>query len=166
MSAETLVQTLRRFRDKRLLVDTNLLLLYFVGGVRRDLIKSFKRTASFGERDFILLARIIHFFRRVATTPHVLTEVSNLLSQRGEPERSALLRFVANSIQRWREHSPPSRQLVQRDCFLRFGLTDTAITEVSLLSCLVLTDDRALAGFLTKRGGEVLCFQDLQAACL
>ncbi|HUZ07842.1 MAG TPA: hypothetical protein VMV89_10200, partial [Candidatus Paceibacterota bacterium] len=60
MNAEALDRRLQGFRSKRLrlLVDTNLLLLYFVGGFRRELIRSFNRTSKFSEADFILLDQI------------------------------------------------------------------------------------------------------------
>lgn len=169
MNADALVRTLQTFRAKRLglLVDTNLLLLYLIGGLRRELIRSFKRTSNFSEAEFLLLAQIItHFNRSVTTTPHILTEVSNFLSQHHEPERSALLKFLGDSISSWNEEQPAAKQLVRRDFFPRFGLTDTGIVDVSRSSFLVLTNERALAGFLTKRNIAVLNFQDLKSLCL
>ena len=169
MNADALVRRLQAFRSKKLglLVDTNLLLLYFVGGFRRGLIHSFNRTSGFSEADFLLLAQIIyHFNQRVTTTPHILTEVSNFLSQHREPERSALLKFLGDSIKAWNEERPAARQLARFDYFPKFGLTDTGIVDVSKTSCFVLTNEWRLSGFLAKRNTAVLHFQELQTLCL
>lgn len=169
MNAEALVRKLQTFRSKKLglLVDTNLLLLYFIGGFRLGLIRSFSRTSEFSEADFRLLAQIIyHFNHRIATTPHILTEVSNFLGQHHEPERSALLKFLGDSIKAWNEERPVARQLARFDFFPKFGLTDTGIVDVSRSSCLVLTNEWPLSGFLAKRNIAVLHFQELQTLCL
>jgi hypothetical protein len=168
MNADALASRLQIFRSKRLrlLVDTNLLLLYFVGGFRRELIRSFKRTHEFSEDDFVLLAQIMHYFGRVTTTPHILTEVSNFLSQHHEPERSALLKFLGDSIVNWNEENLPAKRLVRACYFPRFGLTDAGIIDVSQTSYLVLTNERPLVGFLTQRKSSVLHFQELQTLCL
>lgn len=41
-----------RYRQKGILVDTNILLLWFVGAVNRDRISQFKRTQKFSPEDF------------------------------------------------------------------------------------------------------------------
>jgi hypothetical protein len=169
MNAEALVRKLQSFRSKNLglLVDTNLLLFYFIGGFRRGLIRSFSRTSEFSEADFLLLAQIIyHFNQRITTTSHILTEVSNFLSRHREPERSALLKFVGDSIKAWNEERPAAKQLARFDYFPKFGLTDTGIVDVSKNSCLVLTNEWPLSGFLAKRNIAVLHFQELQTLCL
>ena len=69
------------YRWEGLLIDSNLLLLLFVGLRDRDRIQKFKRTAQFTIRDFERLAAFIRRFKEVVTTPSILTEVSNLLGQ-------------------------------------------------------------------------------------
>lgn len=69
-----------------LLVDTNLLLVYFVGnydyatGYR--LINRSRYTKGIYEPgDFEILDALLNRFRNRITTPHVLAEVSNLIKQ-------------------------------------------------------------------------------------
>lgn len=67
------------YRTEGVLVDTNLLLLYVVGVYEPHRIERFKRTSTFTTEDFELLKRLLGHFETVATTPPVLTEVSNFL---------------------------------------------------------------------------------------
>lgn len=69
-----------RHRRTGVLVDTNLLLLFFVGGYDRSLVERFRRTADrFVAPDFDTLSALLMSFERIVTTPHILTETSNLL---------------------------------------------------------------------------------------
>jgi hypothetical protein len=72
---------LARYRTAGVLVDTNLLLVYFVGAFDPALIPKFKRTRMYTLEDHPLLVRVLGFFEKVVTTPHILTEVSNLAGQ-------------------------------------------------------------------------------------
>jgi len=70
-------QMIQRHRQSGVLVDTNLLLLYFVGLLRPEQITQFKRTSTFSISDFELLSRLLGEFARVLTTPNILTEVNH-----------------------------------------------------------------------------------------
>jgi hypothetical protein len=63
---------LARFASRGLLIDTNILLLYFVGNHDRSLISRFKRTNNFIESDYELLLALLSCVRLVVTTPHIL----------------------------------------------------------------------------------------------
>ncbi len=165
MNAKLLVQQIQRYHNRTLLIDTNLLLLFFVGSFRPDLIKSFKRMSEYSLQDFEILEALLLKFKRFSTTPHILTEVSNFMGQRGEPERSEMRCYLAKSIQAWHETNASSKTLALTSCFPQFGLTDAAIADLVPGTCLVLTDDDPLAGLLKKRGSDVIRFSDLQKGC-
>ena len=166
MNLQMLVRQIQRYRSRELLIDTNLLLLYFVGAFRPDRIRSFKRTSGYTVDDFALLEKVICGFKRMTTTPHILTEVSNLMGQCEEPLRSDLRGWLSAAIQGWRETSTTSRTLAKAPHFPRFGLTDTAIADLEPASCLILTADRPLAGLLAAKGLAVIRFSDLQSIYL
>jgi hypothetical protein len=65
-----------RYRQKGVLVDTNILLLYFVGATNRERISRFNRTQNFIPEDYDLLLQVLGYFQTIATTPNILTEVS------------------------------------------------------------------------------------------
>jgi rRNA-processing protein FCF1 len=140
-STEPLVS---RYASRGVLVDTNVLLLYFVGRFRRERIRSFKRTSQFTERDFDRLARLLSPFARIVTTPNVLSEVSNLSGQLGDPEKTRYFRQFAREIAVLDERYVESTAASQDDCFSRLGLTDSAILRLAKDRFLVLTADAGL----------------------
>ncbi len=91
-------ELLSQYSPKGLLVDTNILLLYFVGQTNQERIQKFKRTQQFNLDDCELLVSILSKFSKIVTTPNILTEVSNLLNQLGEPERTQSFKLFANLI--------------------------------------------------------------------
>jgi len=72
------LQLIHKHRGRGLLVETNLLLLYLIGRTNQNQISKFKRTQVFTIEDFDLLGRFMGKFKTLITTPHVLTELSNL----------------------------------------------------------------------------------------
>ena len=76
-----LIDLIGLYKAKGLLIDTNLLLLYFIGTYDPDRIPRFKRTMSFTVDEFLLLDAIFTNFDKVITTPNILTEISNLSGQ-------------------------------------------------------------------------------------
>jgi hypothetical protein len=160
------VDVITAYRDKGLLIDTNVLLLFFVGLHNRESIQRFKRTVHFTPDDFDCLAGVIQLFKRVVTTPSVLTEVSNFLGELGEAVRFSVFQGFSLGIQRFQEDFTPSRELAQERCFPKFGLTDTGILRSAKGKFLVLTDDFKLAGYLERQGIDVLNFNHLRMTYL
>jgi hypothetical protein len=64
MNLQLLVRQFERYRRRELLIDTNLLLLYFVGALRPDRIGSFNRTSGYSTDDFALVERVMSAFKR------------------------------------------------------------------------------------------------------
>ena len=95
----TYVDTLLlEYRTRGILVDTNLLLLYFVGSLDLNRIERFKRTRKYTIPDFHVLVQLLTYFGRVVITPHILTEVSNLAGQLSEPLGADCHRAIATRI--------------------------------------------------------------------
>jgi hypothetical protein len=158
--------TLRRHRASGVLLDTNLLLLYVVGAYDRDLIPRFKRTAAFTPEDFRILTDALDSFGHVLTTPHVLTEVSNLAGQLGDPLKQAVFRTFAGAIGMLTELQAPAREVSADAAFPRFGITDIAILRNGRDRCLVLTDDFRLSQYLAHEKVDVLNFNHLRTYLL
>jgi rRNA-processing protein FCF1 len=151
-----------RYRGNGLLIDTNLLLLYFVGASDLERVPKFKRTSSFTVEEFWLLAEFYDKFERVVTTPNILTEVSNLLGQLGEDLRKSFYAGFAKRIPDFEEFYTPSRTISATAHFNRFGLTDSGITDLVKDKYLVLTDDASLARYLENRQIDVINFNHLR----
>ncbi len=157
-------QLLLRYRTRGLLVDTNLLLLYVVGLCDPGHISSFKRTSIYTRDDFELLTRIVAYFDVAATTPHVLTEVSNFLGQLPSGLKNPCLAVFRQVIPRLQEAHRPATSLCNHPHFFQLRLTDTGISEVAAGSYLVLTDDLPLYHLLAGSGRDALNFNHLRVA--
>jgi acyl-CoA synthetase (AMP-forming)/AMP-acid ligase II len=112
------VALIDKHRSKGVLVDTNLLVLFLIGLVNKRRILSFKRTQDFTIEDFDPLSRLIYWFGKLVTTPHVLSQVSDLTESHEE-----------------------GKMLVSHPLFSRLGLADAAIATVCTRGTLVLTTD-------------------------
>ena len=134
------------------LVDANILLLYFVGSYNREHVPRFKRTGQFTVNDYDLLVRVLSRFARVVTTPNILSEVNSLSAQMGEPAKTEYFEEFARGI-------ATASQLSE---FPKLGLTDSGILHLAEDQYLVLTDDLRLCQFLEKAGVDVLNFNHIR----
>jgi hypothetical protein len=154
---DNLRRLVQKYRKRGLLIDTNLLLLYIIGSFNIELIREFRRTSHFTIDDFYLISDFIELFESKITTPHILTEVSNLIGNK--PNLKALLKiYISNSD----EKSQESIKVVQNDAFIKFGITDAAIIEVSKNSHLVMTDDNPFYGLLVNKGMDTVNLDELR----
>ena len=149
-----------RYRGKRLLLDANLLLLYLVGSFQRERVTTFKRTADFSLHDFDLLVAIIRQFSVLVTTPHILTEVSNLSNSLPLHLKASWFDFFANYVEDFVEVLTPATLLVRETSFNPFGIADAAVQNAAA-ETLVLTEDFRLGQFLQSQGVNTINFRDL-----
>jgi hypothetical protein len=91
------------------------------------------------------------------TTPHILAEASNLIGKRRNL-RGLLKIYISNAAEKFLESS----KIVENEAFIDFGLTDTAVINLSKNSCPVLTDDRPLYGFLINKGIDTVSLDELR----
>jgi rRNA-processing protein FCF1 len=155
-------QLLAQYKGKGVLVDTNLLLLYFVGLYDRGRVPKFKRTMKFAVEDFDTLLGFFRFFDKVITTPNVLTEVSNLAGQLPDDLKQAFYFLFAQQLAFFEEHYLTSAALSSTAHFPKLGLSDCGIMELSRNQYLVLTDDFRLAGHLESQGIDVINFNHVR----
>lgn len=150
----------------RLLVDTNLLVLFAVGTVNRQRIQTFKRTSQYTPQDFDLLLRVLGQWKSVYTVPHVLAEVSNLTDLSGA-ERPQIREVLKQTISVLTEVGIPSAQATLHPTYSALGLVDSSIATVAREhECVVLTDDLDLYLWLQRDGVSVFNFTHLRAANL
>jgi hypothetical protein len=160
-------QLFARHVGKSLLLDSNLLLLFLTGASDPGLFGRFKRISSYTIRDYELLVRLLDSFTVLLTTPHILTEVSNLANSL--PERSklnwyqnfAMLISSGQNTPGFRERWMSATELAEMPEFVAFGITDAALTSLSS-EALIVTEDHRLSGVLRSRGVPVFNFGDLR----
>jgi len=158
MDLEDLIQ---RHRQHGLLIDANLLVLYMIGTVNKSRITKFKRTEKYTARDFEALRSILAQFARVITTPHILTEVSNLARPLGK-EQAAFSRAFSRWIDAADERFEASREIARQPLFARLGLTDAAVASATRKEMLVLTDDLDLYLALARAGADCINFSHIR----
>jgi hypothetical protein len=151
-----------RHRRRSIVVDTNILLLLFLGECLPDLVGRFKRAAQFAPEDWPLLTRLLSLFPSVITTPSILTEVNSLGGQLSEPARSTFRGLLSRRLSSVEERYSASAELAQHGAFIKFGLTDSSITQLAEVGHLVLTDDFRLSQFLGGKGHAVLNFNHVR----
>lgn len=145
-----------------LIIDANLLVLFVVGTTNRSLIARHKRLKAFSLDDFDMLCRLVESAPEVLVTPNALTEASNLLGYIGEPARTQVFKTFRTIVQSTPEEYVQSRIACKTKEFLRLGLTDAALMELSNESRLILTTDLDLYLAAQKRGVSAINFNHLR----
>jgi hypothetical protein len=159
-------QLIRKHIEKGILIDSNLLLLYFMGEFDLAQIGQFKRTRQFTVQDFDLIRKLISLARRIVTTPNILTEVSNLASQLPESVRSRFLERLNQRLEVLAEEYCPSVTGCAHPYFSRCGLTDAVIMQIAQNQYLVVTEDFRLAGLISQSGIDVINFNHIRQSYL
>lgn len=157
-------QYLQTYRSKGILVDTNLLLLLFIGGVSEKYIKEFKRTAMYTIEDYKGLLRLIDEFHKLVVTPNILTEVSNLSNGLSGERLKQFYEVFASSLSVMSEQYISSASTSDIPGFHAYGLADSGIIATAKEQYLVLTDDLRFASFARQNGVDVLNFNHIREA--
>jgi hypothetical protein len=156
-----------RHVGKSVLLDSNLLLVFLAGSFDSRLFGSFKRVSAYTLKDYELLVRLLSSFTILLTTPHILTEVSNLANSLPEQSKPDWHKYIATLLASQqdtpglRERWTPAVELAQMPEFSAFGITDAALTKLAP-DALVITEDYRLSGVLRSQGVHVLNFGDLR----
>ncbi len=155
-------QLIAEHRGGQLLVDANLLLVCLIGRMNRRRIQTFERTSSYSIDDYKILEFLIAQFKKIVTTPHILTEVSNLAGKLASDELHRLRELLSEWIGTTLEIFEQSSDLVT--AFKNFGLAGAAISSLcNRAGILLLTADVPLYGALTNRGFDAISFKQIQA---
>jgi len=91
-------------------------------------------------------------------TPNTLSEVSNLLDRIMEPAKTEIYTAFKAMIGRVHECYIKSSEASERVEFLRLGLSDSVLLELSREQAVVLTVDIGIYLAALKQGYEVLNF--------
>jgi len=149
---------------KALVLDSNLLVLLVVGGADAGYIRKHKRLDAFTEADFHLLLSVIDGFDRVIVTPNTLAETWSLATQIAEPARSRIAQNFKHLVQHSDEQHRRSIQIIERDEFMRLGLTDSVMLTLNQEENTLLTADLDLYLGGMRLGLDVRNFNHLREA--
>lgn len=145
-----------------LLVDANLLILIVVGSIAPERIERFARTKRYTNDDFNLAREFIARFRWTVTTPHILSQVSDLLqfqrahSELGAAIIAALRHIYAATV----ELHVPARNLAREPRYPEIGLADCSVMDAADRGCTIFTDDLVLHNIALSRGYKSINFTE------
>jgi hypothetical protein len=144
------------------LVDANILLLLVIGSTAPDRLGTMTRTKGYSEDDFEQASSIVGQFRWSVTTPHVLSQTSDLLRRTGAYGK--LARALSSKLHAvfivTQEHFVPARVLARPREFHDLGLADASVLDAAHRGCTVLTDDLALHNVILSRGDKSINFTE------
>ena len=149
---------------KPAILDSNLLLFSWCASLNPCLVSTFKRLNSFQFNDIELLSETLKVFSAVRTTPHVLTEVSNLANQLPKWIKDDWAEHFSKQIQIIPEEPIPAATVAKGD-FMWLGLTDAALV-ILAKTHVILTIDFPLSNSLESQGLNVINFTHLRSLWL
>ncbi len=151
-----------KYRQKGVFVDTNMLVLFIIGITDIRLANKTVLGKNYTENDFNLVAKFIGYFDRKVTSPHILTETSDLLGENYEFHIALKNNFIKLADEKYE----PSLNLAEQDYFYQFGLADSSIIHASTdkyrESHLIFTVDGKLSGYLNTKGIDFVTLQILK----
>lgn len=150
---------------KPAILDANVLLFYWCAQFDPSLVGSFKRLNSFGYNDIHLLNETLRIFRSLSTTPHVLTETSNLANSLQSWAKEAWADFLSRQISSVPEIYTPAYEVASDIAALYFGITDAALARIAS-EYVILTIDWPLTNLLESRRLRVINFNHIREAVL
>ena len=151
---------LKQLSGKPVILDANVLLLYWCASFDPALVHSFKRLNSFSNEDVVLLTRTLRYFKTIATTPHVLTEVSNLANSLPEWRKAGWAGHFASQVSVVNEKWVSAKTIV-REPAIFLGLADAALCNLASTH-VILTIDFPLSNYLETKRLNVLNFNHLR----
>jgi hypothetical protein len=152
------------YKNKSIVVDTNLWLLLLVGAYDRKAIANFKRTQTYTAEDFDFLNQFLSHFS-IITTPNILTELCNLTDSINSQSDGLIYETLRQLYPLWQEIYIPSADAMD-DCYTKFGLSDSVIYQIAKEDCLVLTVDLPLYGYLINKGIHAINFNHIRTGYL
>lgn len=142
---------IKKYRNRDLLIDTNLLIVLLVGSTDKTFISKVKTTKAYTKNDFELLKKLIKYFR-IVTTPHILTEASNLCEKAEKFYKEKIFKMFSQMAISLLEAQIPSNEAVLTPAFLKLGLADSVIFNLAKKGLIVLTDDFELHNYILGNG--------------
>jgi len=150
------------YKNKGVLIDANILLLFCIGTLNKDYIPKFKRTSMYVVEDFDILTTFLSLFTKVVTTPNVLTEVSNLANSLTGKYRDSFGVILSKAIEMCDEKYLESVNVANTYELYHFGISDAIMLRLAKSHYLLLTDDLRLSHYAMGNGINVVNFNHLR----
>lgn len=160
-----MTELFQKMQQQGVLIDANLLVLLVVGMADMDLIGKHKRLGSYSKFDFEVLAITLDRCSKIVATSHILAETSNLATSgcSGDVEFSVFQAFeIFVSLPKFSEVFLEAKEIVNKDKFHTYGLSDIGLIELVRNNYVLFTDDFRLAGYAENIGLDVVNFKQIK----
>ena len=147
----------------RLVLDTNMLLVFIVGSVDPNLLGITKRVKEYRPADYEIIVTYLGFFNDVILLPTIVSETSNLLDQMWGERRKLCMTLLADLTQTSNEIYVRSGLAATQPEYMELGITDASILCVLNEDTYLLTADLALYLAAICRRQNAQRFEDLRA---
>lgn len=138
-----------------ILIDTNAFVLLILGLIDRGLIKTHKTTSIYSEQDYEDLLTVIGDLRRLVVLPNVWTEADNLLNRLSGNYKWPYISLMKELTVQTTEKYLTSKLGTHDPSFIRIGLTDALLLELSKSCDLLITGDSDLSDLALANGIKV-----------
>lgn len=147
---------------KRLIIDTNLLLLVVIGAVEEGRhIRNSKRLNAYTIEDYDNILKIMRGFDEVFITPYIATEVSNLIDLSGHAK--ILAYEVARQLfSLFKKIHIDIDNDCESDLFLHFGITDNSLIELAPDYYILTNDHRMLEPLFKSSPNYIIPYRPQQ----
>lgn len=145
----------------KVLLDTNLLVLFVVGMASPDYIARHKRLTAYSVADYLQLLDLLVDLGSapIVATSHILAEASNFLNAgddkkhtSGDRQRAQIMQQFRIFISRITEIQVHAAKAAERPAFMRLGLADAAVLEPECDDTILVTTDSKLCAEAYKIG--------------
>lgn len=156
MTANDFIARVRR-QQGGVLLDTNVLLLHLMDQTEPSAVAEWKRTCQFTELHVGYLRACVQCARRMVTTPHIVTEVTNLSQSIPVGLRARYWELLRSFVEGARERWVRARRAARDDEFATLGLADVAQALLpERARPLVITVDAGVYSCLSGRSLPVI----------
>lgn len=141
---------------RRLVLDSNLLVLLVTGLTAETYIQRNKRLATFDIADFRIVRDITEQAAALILSPNVLSETSNLLRYAWGTVALETSATLVKLVAHYGEHYVPCLDVADDLDFARIGLTDCVLKSQAATGAVLLTDDLDLYLASSKDGHDAV----------
>ncbi len=143
-------EVIKKQIGKKLIIDTNLLILLIVGRYNINLISGHKKLGRYDKHDYNFVNFIAGKAKVIYLTPGIISEVTNHLNP-SDKNYSNYFRKLISILEFFQEEYKNKNVILKLSFFPKLGYTDSTIIDLSIQEkCLVLTDDREMVLELRK----------------
>lgn len=155
-------EVIKKQIGKRLIIDTNLLILLIIGRYNINLISDHRKLRNYDNHDYNFVNFMARKSKVIYLTPGIISEVTNHLNP-SDKHYSKYFNKLISILQAFKEEYQSKNVLLVLSSFEKLGYTDSAIIDLSIKEkCLVLTDDREMVLELRRTTADVLYFSEIK----